>query len=128
MLPRNLISQESKEGMEDETLGWSDAFETGKGAVFIDLTLKITIERDLRALHSRLAQVRGVMHLRSRVWVSETVEDIRLRSSVKARSKDNAVLLVVNLETLTCIEYFSLMFISAKKIIIERVQPATIPR
>ena len=47
---------------------------------------------------------------------------------MKACSKGNVVLLVVNLGTLTCIEYSSIMFIPAKKRIIERVQLAKIPR
>ena len=39
MRPRNLIGQEWMEGMEDETSGGSDAFDTEKGVVFIDLPL-----------------------------------------------------------------------------------------
>ena len=46
---------------------------------------------------------------------------------MKACSKGSAVLLVVNFRALACIEYSSMMFIPAKKIIIERVQPAKIP-
>ena len=84
------------EGMEDETSGWSDAFDTEKGVVFIDLPLTMTIECDLSALNSRPAQLRAVMHRESRVWAPETVEDIRLRKFMKARSKGNTVLLVVN--------------------------------
>ena len=84
------------EGMEDETAGWSDAFDTEKGVVFIDLSLAMKIDRDLSALNSKPAQVRAVMLRESRVWLPETVEDIRLRSSTKACSKGNAVLLVVN--------------------------------
>ena len=84
------------EGIQDETSGWSDAFDTDKGVVFIDLPLTMTIERDLSALNSRPAQFRAVMHRESRVWAPETFEDIRLRSSMKARSKGNIVLLVVN--------------------------------
>ena len=48
--------------MEEETSGWSNAFDTEKGVVFIDLSLTITIEHDLSALNSRPAQVRAVMH------------------------------------------------------------------
>ena len=90
----------------------------------MDLPLIMTIERDLPALNSRPAQVRAVVHRESKVWAPETVEDIRLRSSMKARSKGNSVLLVVNLGTLTCKEYSSIMFIPAKKRIIERVGAA----
>ena len=46
---------------------------------------------------------------------------------MKARSKGNEVLLVVNLGTLASIEYSSMMFIPARKIFIERVQPAKTP-
>ena len=88
--------------------------------MFIDLPLIMTIEQDLSALNSRPAQVRAVVHRESKVWAPETVEDIRLRSSIKARSKGNSVLLVVNLRTLTCAEYSSIMFIPAKKRIIYR--------
>ena len=49
-------------GMEDETSRWSDAFETDKGAVFIDLPLTVTIKGDLSPLNSTPAQVRAVMH------------------------------------------------------------------
>ena len=82
--------------MEDETSGGSDAFVTEKGVVFIDLPLTMAIEHDLSALNSRPAQFRAIMHRESRIWAPETVEDIRLRSSVKVRSKGNTVLLVVN--------------------------------
>ena len=76
--------------------GWSDAFDTEKGVVFMDIPLTMTIEHDLSALNSRPAQFRAVMHRESRVWAPETMEDIRLRSSIKAQSKGNTVLLVVN--------------------------------
>ena len=46
---------------------------------------------------------------------------------MKAQSKGNVILLVVNLGTLVYIEYSSMMFIPAKKRIIERAQPAKIP-
>ena len=82
--------------MQDETSGWSDAFDTEKGVVFIDLPLTMTIDCDLSVLNSRLAQVRAVMHQECRVWLPEIVEDLTLRSSMKACSKGNTVLLVVN--------------------------------
>ena len=128
MRPRNLIGLEWMEGIEDETSSWSNVLDKEKGVVFIDLSLIMTIERDLLALNSRPAQVRAVMHRESKVWAPGTVEDIRLRSSMKARSKGKAVLLVVNLGTLACTEFSSMMFIPTKKKIIERVQPAKIPR
>ena len=115
MRPRNLIGLEWMEGMEDETSGWSDAFDTEKGVVFIDLPLTMTIEHDLSALNSRPAQVKAVMHRESKVWAPETLVVIRLKSSMKAKSKGNVVLWVVNLGTLVSIEYSSMMFITAKK-------------
>ena len=82
----------------------------------------------MSALNPRPAKVRAVVHQESKVLAPETVEDIRLRTSMKAHSKGNSVLLVINLGTLTCKEYSSIMFIPAKKRIIERVQPANIPQ
>ena len=46
---------------------------------------------------------------------------------MKACIKGNVVLLVVTLGTLAFIEYSSMMFIPAKKRIIERQQPAKFP-
>ena len=64
------------------------------------------------------------MQQESKVWARETVEDVRLRSSMKAHSKSNAVLLVVNLGSVALTEYSSMMFIPVKKKIMERVQSA----
>ena len=47
--------------------------------------------------------------------------------SPEACRKGNAVLLVVTLGTLACIDYSSMMFIPAKKRTIERAKPAKIP-
>ena len=55
------------EGIQDETSRWSDAFDTEKSVVFIDLPLTMTTERDLSALNSRQAQVKAVMHRESKV-------------------------------------------------------------
>ena len=46
---------------------------------------------------------------------------------MKARSKGNVVLLVVHLGTFASTEYSSMMFIPAKKRIMEKVQSAKIP-
>ena len=115
MRPKNLIGLEWMEGIGDGTSGWTDAFETEKGVVFIDLPLTMTTEPDLSALNPRPAQVRAVMHRESKVWASDTLVDIRLRSSMKARSKGNVVLLAVDLGTLACIEYSRMMFIQPRK-------------
>ena len=98
-----------------------------KSVEFMDLPLTMITEPDLSALNSKPGQVRAVVHQESTVWASETMEDIRLTSSMKADSKGNLALLVVNLRTLTCKEYCSIMFIPAKKRIIERVQLVNIP-
>ena len=66
------------------------------------------------------------MHQESKVWAPETVEGMRLRSSMKVHGKGNAVLLVVNLGTLALTEYSSMMIIPAKKRIMERLQSAKI--
>ena len=97
MRPKNLIGLEWMEGIGDGTSGWTDAFETEKGVVFIDLPLTMTIKRDLSALNSRPAQVRAVMHRESKGWAPETLADIKLKSSMKACSKGNVVLLMLNL-------------------------------
>ena len=53
-----MIGLEGIEGKGDESSGWTDVFETEKGAVFIDLPLTKTVEHDLSALSSRPAQVK----------------------------------------------------------------------
>ena len=99
MRPRNLTGLEWIEGIS-KTSGWTDDFETEKGIVFIDLPLTITVEIDLSPLISRPAQVKAVMYRESKSWPPEGLEAIRLRSSIKAQSKGNMVLLVVYLGTL----------------------------
>ena len=78
MSPRNLIGLEWMEGMEDETSGCSDAFETIKSVAFTDLPLTITIEHDLSALKPTPVQVRAGMHWKSKVWAPETMEVIKV--------------------------------------------------
>ena len=110
-----MIGLEWMKGRKDETSGWSNAFHKEKGVVSLDLPLAMTIEHDLPALNSRPAQVRAVMHGKSKVWAPKTVGDLRPRSSMKARSKGNVVLLVINLGTLACTEYSSFMFITSQE-------------
>ena len=81
----------------------------------IELPLIITIGWDLSALNYRAAQVKAVVHWESKVWAPKNREDIRLWSSIKACSKGNSVLLVLNLGTLICAGYSSIMFIPAKQ-------------
>ena len=47
-----MIGLELMEVIQVETFGWSDAFETEKGVVFIDLHLPMTIEHGLSPLNS----------------------------------------------------------------------------
>ena len=42
--PKNITGLEWMEGMADEGSGWSFAFQTKKGVVFIELPLIMTIE------------------------------------------------------------------------------------
>ena len=69
-----MIGLELMEVIQVETFGWSDAFETEKGVVFIDLHLPMTIEHGLSPLNS------------TSTWV---LEDTRLRSSMEAHSEGN---------------------------------------
>ena len=73
MWPRNLTGLEWMEGIGDETSTWTDAFETEKGVVFIDLLLTMKVELDLSVLNPRPAQVWAVMHQESKVWAPETL-------------------------------------------------------
>ena len=71
MQPRNLIGVEWMERTEDETSGWSDAYETEKDFVLIDPPLTMTTKRDLSALNSRPPQARAVTHLESKVGLQK---------------------------------------------------------
>ena len=79
MQPRYLIGLEWMKEIEGEPPNWSDAFETEKSVVFIDLPLTMTTECDLSVLNSGPAEVRAVMHQESKFWAPETVEYIRLQ-------------------------------------------------
>ena len=57
-----MIGLEWIEGIGEKTSGLTDDFETGKGVVFIDLPVTITVETDLSSLNSRPNQVKAVMH------------------------------------------------------------------
>ena len=75
---RTLIGPEWMKEIGGETSGWTDAFETEKCVVFIDLPLTMTTECDLSVLNCRPGQFRAVMHQESKVWAPETLVDIRL--------------------------------------------------
>ena len=57
----------------------------------------------------------------------DTEEDNRFKSSMKARTKGNGLLLITNLGTFVCKEYCKITFIPARNKIIEIVQPVNIP-
>ena len=122
MLSRNLTDLEQMEGREDEASGWSDAFET-EAVVLIDLPL--TKEHHLRPHEIYAKQAQSSYALRKK--------NLGFRSSgqsasLKVHCMHNLVLLMVNLGTLACIEYPSMMFIPAMKRIMERRQPEKIPQ
>ena len=77
-----------KEVKSDSSLG----DETGKGVVFIDLPLMITMLLDLSALKVRPAQFRAIAQPESKVFAPQIVEDIMFRSSMKAVIGGNGIL------------------------------------
>ena len=102
--------------------------ETEKGVVFINLLFMITMLLDLSALKVRPAHFRAIVQQESKVFAPYTVEDIRFRSSMKALIGGNKILFRWNCGVVATKEYSRIMFIPAKKGIIDRVQPANIPR
>ena len=113
--------------MKDVKSDGSLGDETEKGVEFIDLPFMITLLLDLSALKVRPAHFRAIVQRESKVFAPQTVEDIMFRSSMKALIGGNKILFRWNGGVVTTKEYSSIMFIPAKKIIIDRVQPAKIP-
>ena len=116
------------EGMKDVKSDGSFGDETKKGVVFIDLPFMITMLLDLSALKVRPAHFRPIVQCESKVFVPQTVEDIMVRSSMKALMGGNEILFRWNCGVVAAKEYSMIMFIPAKKSIIDRVQPGKIPR
>ena len=116
------------EGMKDVKSDGSFGDETEKGVVFIDLPFMITMLLDLSALKVRPAHFRAIVQRESKVFAPHTVEDIMFRSSMKALIGGNEILFRWNCGVVATKEYSRIMFIPAKKSIIDRVQPAKIPR
>ena len=102
------------EGMKDVKSDSSLSDETEKGVVFIELSLMRTMLLDLSALKVRPA------YFRARVQP--------FRSSMKALIGGNKILFRWNCGLVATKEYSRIMFIPTKKSIINRVQPAKIPR
>ena len=80
------------EGIKDVKSDSSLGDKTEKGVVFIDLPLMITMLLDLSALKVRPAQFRAIVQRESKVFVSQIVEDIMFRSSMKALIGGNEIL------------------------------------
>ena len=116
------------EGMKDVKSDGSFGDETEKGVVFIDLPFMITMLLDLSALKVRPAHFRAIVQQESKFFVPQTVEDIIFRSSIKALIGGNKILFRWNCGVVAPKQYSKIMFIPAKKSIIDRVQPSKIPR
>ena len=116
------------EGMKDVKSDGSLGDETEKGVVFIDLPLMITMLLDLSALKVRPAHFRAIVQRESKVFRPQIVEDIIFRSAMKALIGGKEMLFRWNCGVVATKEYSRIMFIRAKKSIIDRVQPAKIPR
>ena len=116
------------EGMKDVKSDGSFGDETEKGVVFIDFPFMMTMLLDLSALKDRPAHFRAIVQWESKVFAPHTVEDIMFRSSMKALIGGNKILFRWNCGVVATKEYSRIMFIPAKKSIIDRVQPATILR
>ena len=116
------------EGMKDVKSDGSLGDKTEKGVVFIDLPFMITMLLDLSALKVRPAHFRAIVQQESKVFAPHTVEDIMFRSSMKALIGGNKILFRWNCGVVATKEYSRIIFIPTKKSIIDRVQPAKIPR
>ena len=116
------------EGMKDVKSDGSLGDETEKGVLFIDLPIMLTMLLDLSALKVRPAHFRAIVQWESKVFAPHTVEDIMFRSSIKALIGGNEILFRWNCGVVATKEYSRIMFIPAKKSIIDRVQLAKIPR
>ena len=110
------------EGMKDVKSDGSFGDETEKGVVFIDLPFMITMLLDLSALKVRPAHFRAIVQRESKVFAPHTVEDIMFRSSMKALIGSNKILFRWNCGVVATKEYSRIMFIPAKKSIIDRAQ------
>ena len=79
--------------MKDVKSDGSLGDETEKGIVFIDLPLMITLLLDLSALKVRPAHFRAKVQQERKVFAPHIVEDIIFRSSMKALSGGNKILI-----------------------------------
>ena len=126
--PKNLTGLECMEGMKDVKSDGSVGNETEKGVVFIDLSFMIPMLLDLPTLKVRPAHFRAIVQWEKKVSAPQTVEDFMFRSSMKALIGGNEILFRWNCGVVPTKKYSRIMFIPNKKSIIDRVQPAKIPR
>ena len=126
--PKNLTGFEWIDGIYDEKSVGSEGLEALKGVLLSDLPLITTKLRDFSARKSIPAHLRAVAHLSRRDWAPETVEDIKLISSMKAliKGRDN-LLEVIKLGAGESSVYSRIILMPAKNKIMDRVQPAKIP-
>ena len=108
------------EGMKDVKSDGSFGDETEKGVVFIDIPFMMTMLLDLSALKVRPAHFRAIVQLEGKVFTPHTVEDIMLRSSIKALIGGNETLFIWNWGVVATKEYSRIMVIPAKKSIIDK--------
>ena len=108
------------EGMKDEKSEGSEDGDKANGVVFIDLPFTITVLLDLSALNSRPPHLRAVVQHCSRVW-APCIEDIRLRSFIKAPSKVKGTPLERKCEAFVCKEYSRMISMLDKNKIIDTV-------
>ena len=81
----------------------------------------ITILLDLSALKVRPAHFRAIVQQESKVFARQIVENILFRSSLKALIGGKEILFRWNCGVVATKEYSRIMFIPAKKSIIDRV-------
>ena len=116
------------EGMKYVKSDGSHGDETEKGVVFIALSLMITMLLDLSALKVRPAHFRAIVQWESKVFPPQIVKDIIIRSSIKVLIGGNEILFRWDCGVVATKEYCRIVFIPAKRSIIDRVQPTKILR
>ena len=114
------------EGIKDVKSDGSLGDETEKGVVFIYLPLMLTMLLDLSALKVKPAHFRDIVQRESKVFAAQIAEDIIFRSSMKTLIGSIEILFRWNCGVIATKEYSRIMFIPAKKSIIDRVQPVKI--
>ena len=124
--PKNLTGLEWMEGIKDVKSDGSLGDETEKGVVFIYLPLMLTMLLDLSALKVKPAHFRDIVQRESKVFAAQIAEDIIFRSSMKTLIGSIEILFRWNCGVIATNEYSRIIFIPAKKSIIDRVQPVKI--